>query len=76
MISAQNDDVSYQTLSSIQTLYFSIMAIKHHKIHGMENIEHYSGTYIREVLNSSPADLNATLHIDVNPLRKAGHVLM
>lgn len=52
------------------------MAIKHHKIHGMENIEHYSGTYIREVLNSSPADLNATLHIDVNPLRKAGHVLM
>jgi len=51
------------------------MGIKHHKIHGMENIEHYSGTYIREVLNSSPADLNATLHIDVNPLRKAGHVL-
>lgn len=55
--------------------FLSIMGIKHHKIHGMENIEHYSGTYIREVLNSSPADLNATLHIDVNPLRKAGHVL-
>lgn len=55
--------------------FLSIMGLKNQKKHGMENIKQYPGTYIREVLNSSPADPNATLHIDVNPSRTAGHVL-